>query len=61
MVALFFLSVSLGTAVTGEHLAVLRPANEAPYFAVLGLVAGRGRRRAVVLAKPVLKLMRGIR
>ncbi|TCL81041.1 MULTISPECIES: peptide MFS transporter [unclassified Curtobacterium] len=61
MVALFFLSVSLGTAVTGLLSQYYDPANEAPYFAVLGLVAVAVGVVLLVLAKPVLKLMRGIR
>ncbi len=61
MVALFFLSVSLGTAVTGVLSQYYEPANEAPYFAVLGLVAVAVGVVLLVLAKPVLKLMRGIR
>ncbi|WP_263090790.1 peptide MFS transporter [Curtobacterium sp. RIT-PI-V] len=61
MVALFFLSVSLGTAVTGVLSQYYDPANEAPYFAVLGLVAVAVGVVLLVLAKPILKLMRGIR
>lgn len=61
MVALFFLSVSLGTAVTGVLSQYYDPANEAPYFAVLGLVAVAVGVVLLALAKPVLKLMRGIR
>ncbi|SOC86858.1 proton-dependent oligopeptide transporter, POT family [Curtobacterium sp. 314Chir4.1] len=61
MVALFFLSVSLGTAVTGVLSQYYDPKNEAPYFAVLGLVAVAVGVVLLVIAKPVLKLMRGIR
>jgi POT family proton-dependent oligopeptide transporter len=61
MVALFFLSVSLGTAVTGVLSQYYDPTDEAPYFAVLGLVAVAVGVVLLVLAKPVLKLMRGIR
>lgn len=61
MVALFFLSVSLGTAVTGVLSRYYDPSNEAPYFAVLGLVAVAVGVLLLVLVKPVLKLMRGIR
>ncbi|OII13924.1 peptide MFS transporter [Curtobacterium sp. MCBA15_008] len=61
MVALFFLSVSLGTAVTGVLSRYYDPANEAPYFAILGLVAVAVGVVLLVLVKPVLKLMRGIR
>jgi proton-dependent oligopeptide transporter, POT family len=61
MVALFFLSVSLGTAVTGLLSQYYDPADEAPYFAVLGLVAVAVGVVLLVLARPVLRLMRGIR
>jgi len=61
MVALFFLSVSLGTAVTGVLSRYYDPADEAPYFAILGLVAVAVGVVLLVLVKPVLKLMRGIR
>ncbi|PCN47657.1 MFS transporter [Curtobacterium sp. 'Ferrero'] len=61
MVALFFLSVSLGTAATGVLSKYYDPANEAPYFAVLGLVAVVVGVLLLVFAKPVLRLMRGIR
>lgn len=61
MVALFFLSVSLGTAVTGVLSRYYDPADEAPYFTVLGLVAVAVGVVLLVLARPVLRLMRGIR
>ena len=61
MVALFFLSVSLGTAVTGVLSKYYDPANEAPYFTVLGLVAVVVGVMLLLGAKPVLRLMRGIR
>ncbi|MBF4606927.1 peptide MFS transporter [Curtobacterium sp. VKM Ac-1393] len=61
MVALFFLSVSLGTAVTGVLSQYYDPAHEAPYFTILGLVAVAVGVALLVLAKPVLRLMRGIR
>lgn len=61
MVALFFLSVALGTAVTGVLSQYYDPADEAPYFTVLGLVAVVVGVVLLVLARPVLKLMRGIR
>jgi len=61
MVALFFLSVSLGTAVTGVLSRYYDPADEAPYFTILGLVAVVVGVVLLLLAKPVLRLMRGIR
>ncbi|KTR05492.1 peptide MFS transporter [Curtobacterium luteum] len=61
MVALFFLSVSLGTAATGVLSRYYDPANEAPYFTVLGVAAVVVGVLLLVFAKPVLRLMRGIR
>lgn len=61
MVALFFLSVSLGTAATGVLSRYYDPANEAPYFTVLGLAAVVVGVLLLVFAKPVLRLMRGVR
>ncbi|MDY1004436.1 oligopeptide:H+ symporter [Curtobacterium sp. CFBP9011] len=61
MVALFFLSVSLGTALTGVLSRYYDPENEAPYFTVLGLVAVVVGIVLLVIARPVLRLMRGIR
>jgi POT family proton-dependent oligopeptide transporter len=39
MVALFFLSVALGTAIAGQLATLYDPENEVPYFCVLGLIA----------------------
>ncbi|RFA07861.1 MFS transporter [Subtercola boreus] len=39
MVALFFLSIALGTAISGQLAALYNPANQAPYFGVLGGIA----------------------
>ncbi|PZF67861.1 MFS transporter [Curtobacterium sp. MCPF17_047] len=61
MVALFFLSVSLGTALTGVLSRYYDPEHEAPYFTVLGLVAVVVGVVLLVIARPVLQLMRGIR
>lgn len=61
MVALFFLSVSLGTAISGELAKLYDPSNEVPYFSVLGFVAIGVGVLLLVCAKPVLKLMRGVR
>jgi len=61
MVALFFLSVSLGSAISGWLARFYDSSNEAPYFSLLGGIAivlgialflGRG---------PVLGLMKGVR
>jgi POT family proton-dependent oligopeptide transporter len=61
MVALFFLSVSLGTAIAGELAKLYDPSNETPYFSVLGLIAIGVGVVLLVCAKPVLSLMRGVR
>ena len=61
MVALFFLSVALGTAISGWLVQFYDPANEVPYFSILGgiaIVVGAG---LLLSAKPVLALMRGVR
>ncbi|WP_157884235.1 peptide MFS transporter [Arthrobacter alpinus] len=60
MVALFFLSVSLGTAMSGVLAQWYDPANETPYFLAIGLVS-IGFGVALFLAKkPIKKLMAGI-
>lgn len=61
MVALFFLSVALGTAISGAVVRFYDPDNEVPYFTVLGgiaIVVGVG---LLASAKPVLALMKGVR
>ena len=60
MVALFFLSVALGTAISGWLVGYYDPENEVPYFSILGgiaIVVGIG---LLLSIKPVLKLMRGV-
>ncbi|WP_353113073.1 peptide MFS transporter [Microbacterium sp.] len=61
MVALFFLSISLGSAVSGWLVQFYDPEDEIPYFTVLGgiaIVIGIG---LLLLVKPVLALMKGVR
>lgn len=61
MVALFFLSVALGTAISGAVVRFYDSDNEGPYFTVLGgiaIVVGVG---LLASAKPVLALMKGVR
>jgi proton-dependent oligopeptide transporter, POT family len=61
MVALFFLSVALGTAVAGWCSQFYDPENEVPYFTILGFIA-IGLGAALLLSiKPVLGLMKGVR
>ncbi|MET0673063.1 MAG: peptide MFS transporter [Microbacterium pygmaeum] len=61
MVALFFLSVALGTALAGFLAQFYDPENEVGYFTILGFVA-IGLGAALLLSiKPVLALMKGVR
>ncbi|MBS1907667.1 MAG: peptide MFS transporter [Actinobacteria bacterium] len=61
MVALFFLSVSLGTAISGWLVQFYDPHNEVPYFSILGGIAILVGIGLLVSARPVLALMRGVR
>ncbi|MDY0908304.1 peptide MFS transporter [Microbacterium sp. CFBP9034] len=61
MVALFFLSVALGTAIAGWLAEFYNPDNEVPYFSILGAIAIVLGIALLVSVKPVLKLMRGVR
>jgi POT family proton-dependent oligopeptide transporter len=61
MVALYFLSVALGTAMAGWLAQFYNPDDEVPYFTILGLIA-IGLGIALLLgSRPVLRLMRGVR
>ncbi|WP_313354428.1 peptide MFS transporter [Microbacterium sp.] len=60
MVALFFLSISLGTAISGWLVQFYDPRNEVPYFTVLGLIAIAVGAGLFVSVKPVLRLMKGV-
>lgn len=60
MVALFFLSVSLGSAISGVLSTYYDPKNQVPYFSILGVIAiviGVG---LLLSVKPVLALMKGV-
>jgi POT family proton-dependent oligopeptide transporter len=61
MVALFFLSVAIGSAASGQLAGLYDPENEAPYFGVLGGIAIVIGVLLVVASRPVLRLMRGVR
>ncbi|MFI8595536.1 peptide MFS transporter [Microbacterium sp. NPDC078428] len=61
MVALFFLSVALGTAIAGELAKFYDPTNEVPYFSILGAIAIVVGLALLASVKPVLALMRGVR
>ncbi|KQO96608.1 peptide MFS transporter [Leifsonia sp. Leaf264] len=61
MVALFFLSVALGSAISGQLASLYDIHNEVPYFGVLGGIAIVLGAILLLFAKPVLALMKGIR
>ena len=61
MVALFFLSIAIGTAASGQLAGLYNPADEAPYFGVIGGIAIVIGAVLVLFARPVLRLMRGVR
>jgi proton-dependent oligopeptide transporter, POT family len=61
MVALFFLSVALGTAMSGVLADYFDPADEAPYFATLGTVAIVLGAVLALIAPKVNRLMEGVR
>ncbi|MGI9156195.1 MAG: peptide MFS transporter [Marmoricola sp.] len=60
MVALFFLSVALGTAMSGLLSGYYDPKNEVPYFAVLGFAAIVVGIVLALLTKPIRALMGGV-
>lgn len=60
MVALFFLSVALGTALSGVFAGYYHEDNETPYFAVIGLTAIVLGIVLALAAKPIRKLMAGV-
>ena len=61
MVALFFLSVSLGTAISGWLAQFYNPDDEVPYFSILGAIAIVVGIALLLAMKPVLALMKGVR
>ncbi|MFF2486630.1 peptide MFS transporter [Microbacterium sp. NPDC058062] len=61
MVALYFLSIALGTAIAGWLAQFYDPTNEIPYFTLLGGIAIVLGLALLAAVKPVLKLMRGVR
>jgi len=60
MVALFFLSISLGTAMSGVLAQWYDPANETPYFLAIGMVSIGFGVLLFLAQKPIKKLMAGI-
>ncbi|QDQ98527.1 peptide MFS transporter [Tomitella fengzijianii] len=61
MVALFFLSVALGTALSGTLARYYDESNEAPYFATLGLVAVAVGVALAIASPGIKKLMSGVK
>ncbi|GAB3616325.1 peptide MFS transporter [Okibacterium endophyticum] len=61
MVALFFLSVALGSAISGQLAELYSLVPEAMYFGVLGVIAIGLGLTLFVARKPVLALMSGVR
>jgi POT family proton-dependent oligopeptide transporter len=61
MVALYFLSVALGTSIAGWLAGFYNPEDEVPYFTILGLIAIVLGIALWLSVKPVLALMRGVR
>ena len=60
MVALFFLSVALGTAMSGLLTGYYSEQNEVPYFLWLGIAAIVFCAVLLAIAKPVKALMGGV-
>jgi proton-dependent oligopeptide transporter, POT family len=60
MVALNFLSVSLGTALSGVLAKFYDPANEVPYFGIIGAVAIVLAVALALAVKPIKSLMSGV-
>ena len=60
MVALFFLSVALGSAASGQLAGLYNPDDEVPYFGVLGAIAVVIGALLLLASRPVLRAMRGV-
>ncbi|MEB4614361.1 peptide MFS transporter, partial [Leucobacter sp. M11] len=61
MVALFFLSISLGSAASGSLATLYSAENEANYFLVIGLVSIAVGAVLFLVRKPILRLMGEVR
>ncbi len=61
MVALFFLSVALGTAISGKLAGRYDETNETPFFLWIGLAAVVVGAVVLVLTKPISRMMQGVR
>ena len=60
MVALFFLSIAIGSAASGQLAGLYNPEDEAPYFGTLGAIAVAIGALLLLGSRPVLKAMRGV-
>ena len=60
MVALYFLSIALGTALAGTLAGYYDPADESPFFIWVGLAAVVTGVVVIALSKPIHKLMAGV-
>ena len=60
MVALYFLSIALGTAMSGRLAEYYDPDDETGYFLIIGLVAIGVGVVLLLLTKPIRKLMAGV-
>ena len=61
MVALFFLSIALGTAMSGKLAERYHPRDETPFFLWIGLVAVVVGVAVLALTKPISRAMKGVR
>jgi proton-dependent oligopeptide transporter, POT family len=61
MVALFYLSLALGTALSGTLAGFYSADNEVAYFGILGVVTIGIGGLLLLLAKPIGRRMRGVR
>jgi len=61
MVALYFLSVALGTAMAGQLAKLYKPESEAVYFSIIGGVAVVIGLLLALVSPWVLRMMRGVR
>lgn len=60
MIALYFLSIALGTALAGSLAAYYDPVNERPFFLWVGGVSVVVGALVIVASKPIHALMRGV-
>ena len=61
MIALFYLSSAVGTALSGVFATYYDESNQAPYWTTLGVASIVGGGIMLLLRRPLLSLMRGVR